>query len=145
MSTKFSLLARLKKAEQVEADTRSLPDVAAFVSRMRQEDDMLLVGERHRSVHRVAAKEEIQAEYESSLTMAHRQIKMLEEALHNEKLISETLRRKLAIYETTLPQAPPALFPVSDATISRPSSSVTEWRLRLDEVQKSQLDRLTGR
>ncbi len=134
--SRFSLYTRLRKDEP---EPPSKAEIADFVARMRHEDDLL-----HLAEH--SARADKADEYETSLALAYKQIRMLEEALHNEKLVSDALRRKLAIYESNLPSVPPPLFAEGlVASTVRPSASVSEWRVRLDELQKNQLDRLTAR
>lgn len=147
-SNKFSLYSRLKsRPDSAENATRppSRQEISEFLARMRQEDEVVFASVR--GTRKDPSPED--QEYESSLVLAQKQIKMLEEALHNEKLVSEALRRKLAIYESNLPSVPPSLFSgkpegaVGAVGAARPSASVSEWRIRLDEIQQSQLDRLT--
>ena len=140
-TNRFSLYSRVRDHQAIteESEHPTKSEVAEFLARMRQEDDLCLLTNRQR-------QDEKHEEYESSLALAYRRIKSLEEALHNEKLVSEALRRKLAIYETNLPALPEPLFQTGGlGGASRASASVNEWRVRLDEVQKSQLDRLTAR
>jgi hypothetical protein len=126
------------RARQEEQDRPSKTEIAEFLMRMRQEDDLATLTSRARPA-------EADREYETSLVLAQKQIKMLEEALHNEKLVSEAMRRKLAIYNANLPTTASPLFSERLGEVKRSTGSVTEWRVRLDEVQKTQLDRLTAR
>lgn len=74
-------------------------------------------------------------------------VRSLEKALEQERQVSDSLRKRVVELEIAVGKfhiAPPTRAPALPLPLPVPSNS-SEWRLKLEEVQKRQLERMVGR
>ena len=76
-------------------------------------------------------------------------ISTLEKALQQERTLSEALRKRVVELEMTVDQAfsaKAAAVPPAPTLLPLPiPSNSSEWRVRLEEIQKRQLEKIVGR
>ncbi len=86
---------------------------------------------------------------DAGLADAGRAITTLEKALVQEREVSDALRKRVVELEISaskpaIPRLPQGIAPVVNLPLPVPST-MSEWRQRLEEVQKRQLEKMVGR